>query len=164
VGTSHDTPAFAADSIANWWLSEGCQRYPKAHEILILADGGGSNGSRCRAWKKAIQDQICNRPGLTVTVSHYPPGASKWNPIEHRLFSEISRNWAGEPLTDLDKMLNFIRTTKTEAGLIVNACLVEQQYDTGVGVSDTEMRQPNLVKHDTFGLWNHTLAPANNVN
>ena len=98
VGTSHDTPAFAVDAIAQWWLKEGCQRYPAARELFILADGGGSNGPRCRAWRKAIQDTICTPLGLIVTVAHYPPGASKWNPIEHRLFSQISKNWAGEPL------------------------------------------------------------------
>jgi len=164
VGTSHDTPAFAADSIARWWASEGRQRYPGAKEVLILADGGGSNGSRCRAWKKALQDRICNRFYLTVTVSHYPPGASKWNPIEHRLFSEISKNWAGEPLTSLEKMLNFIRTTTTEAGLAVNAYLIQGRYDIGVKVSDQQMRQLALRSHDTLGLWNYTLRPSQNVN
>ncbi len=164
VGTSHDTPAFAADSIARWWASEGRQRYPGAKEVLILADGGGSNGSRCRAWKKALQDRICNRFYLTVTVSHYPPGASKWNPIEHRLFSEISKNWAGEPLTSLEKMLNFIRTTTTEAGLAVNAYLIQGRYDIGVKVSDQQMRQLALLSHDTLGLWNYTLRPSQNVN
>ena len=131
VGTSHDTPAFAVDAIAQWWLKEGCLRYPAARELFILADGGGSNGSRCRAWRKAIQDTICTPLDLIVTVSHYPPGASKWNPIEHRLFSQISNNWAGEPLTDLDKILQFIRTTKTESGLTVNACLIPDKYDIG---------------------------------
>ncbi len=164
VGTSHDTPAFAADSIAHWWASQGRQRYPGAKELLILADGGGSNGPRCRAWKKALQDRICNPLGLTVTVSHYPPGASKWNPIEHRLFSEISKNWAGEPLTSLEKMLNFIRATTTEAGLAVNAYLIQGRYDTGVKVSDRQMRQLSLLNHDTLGLWNYTLRPSQNVN
>src|ERR1019366_9034658 len=117
LGTSHDTPAFAVDAIAQWWLQEGCQRYPTASELFILADGGGSNGSRCRAWKKALQDTICTPLGLKVSVSHYPPGTSKWNPIEHRLFTQISRNWAGDPLTDIDKALNFIRTTTTKTGL-----------------------------------------------
>jgi hypothetical protein len=91
VGTSHDTPAFAVDAIAQWWLQEGCQRYPTARELFILADGGGSNGARCRAWRKALQDTLCTPLGLTVIVSHYPPGASQWNPIEHRLFSQISK-------------------------------------------------------------------------
>jgi hypothetical protein len=164
VGTSHDTPAFAVDTIAQWWLREGRLRYPEAYEIFILADGGGSNSSRSRVWKKALQDRICNPFGLTVTVSHYPPGASKWNPIEHRLFSEISKNWAGQPLNDMETMLNFIRTTKTQSGLTVTAHLIPDNYDTGIKISDKEMRQLNLVRHDTLGLWNYTLRPAPNVN
>jgi len=163
VGTSHDTPTFAVDAIAQWWRQEGCQRYPAARELFILADGGGSNGPRCRAWKKAIQDTLCTL-GLTVTVSHYPPGASKWNPIEHRLFSQISRNWAGEPLTDIDKILYFIRTTKTQTGLTVNAYLIPEIYDTGIKISDAEMRQLNLVPHQTLGRWNYTVHPVQNVN
>jgi Rhodopirellula transposase DDE domain len=164
VGISHDTPAFAVDTVAQWWLYEGRRRYPEAREIFILADGGGSNGSRCRAWKKALQDRICNLLGLTVTVSHYPPGTSKWNPIEHRLFSEISKNWAGQPLTDMATMLNFIRTTKTDTGLTVSAYLIPENYDTGIRISDQQMRQLNLVKHDTLGLWNYSVRPAPNVN
>jgi len=164
VGTSHDTPAFAVDAIAQWWLKEGCQRYPFAGELFILADGGGSNGPRCRVWRKAIQDTICTPLGLIVTVSHYPPGASKWNPIEHRLFSQISKNWAGEPLTDIDKILNFIRTTKTESGLTVNAYLIPENYDTGIKISDAEMRQLNLVPHELLGRWNYTVRPIQNVN
>jgi hypothetical protein len=164
VGTSHNTPAFAVDSIAQWWLQEGCQRYPAAGELLILADGGGSNGPRCRAWRKAIQDTISTPFGLTVTVSHYPPGASKWNPIEHRLFSQISKNWAGEPLTDIGKILQFIRTTKTASGLTVNAYLIQETYETGIKISDAEMRQLNLVPHDVLGRWNYTVSPSQNVN
>jgi len=164
VGISHDTPAFAVETLAQWWLREGRLQYPEAHEMLLLADGGGSNGSRCRAWKKALQDRICNPFGLAVTVSHYPPGTSKWNPIEHRLFSEISKNWAGQPLIDLETMLNFIRTTKTQSGLTVTAYLLPENYDTGIKISDVEMRQLNLVKHDTLGTWNYTLHPAPNVN
>lgn len=164
VGTSHNTPAFAVDAIAQWWLKEGCQLYPAARELFILADGGGSNGPRCRAWRKAIQDTICTPLGLTVTVSHYPPGASKWNPIEHRLFSQISKNWAGEPLTDVDKILQFIRTTKTESGLTVNAYLIAENYDTGIKISDAEMRRLNLVPHDVLGRWNYTVSPSENVN
>jgi hypothetical protein len=164
LGTSHDTPAFAVDAIAQWWLQEGCQRYPAARELFILADGGGSNGSRCRAWKKAIQDTICIPMGLTVTVSHYPPGASKWNPIEHRLFSQISRNWAGEPLTGIDKALNFIRTTKTKSGLAVSAQLLADNYDKGIRISDPEMKLLNLARHVTLGRWNYTLHPVQIVN
>ena len=164
LGTSHDTPAFAVDAIAQWWLQEGSQRYPAAQELFILADGGGSNGSRPRAWKKALQDTICNSLGLKVTVSHYPPGASKWNPIEHRLFSQISRNWAGEPLTDVDKALNFIRTTSTTTGLAVTAQLITDNYVKGVRVSNAEMRMLNLERHDTLGRWNYSLQPTQIVN
>ena len=159
LGTSDDTPAFAVDAISQWWLHEGSKRYPAATELLILADGGGSNGSRSRAWKKAIQDNICIPLGLTVTVTHYPPGTSKWNPIEHRLFSQISRNWAGEPLTDIDKALNFIRTTTTKPGLAVTAHLATDIYDKGIKVTDKEMRLLNLARHDTLGRWNYTLHP-----
>jgi len=164
VGASHDTPALAVDAIAQWRLQEGCQPYPAARERFILADGGGSNGARCRAWKIAIQDTIRTPLGLTVTVSHYPPGASKWNPMEHRLFSPISRNWAGEPLTDIHKILHFIRTTKTRTGLIVNAYPIPGHYNTGIRISDAEMRQIDLVPHDTLGRWNYTLHPTQNVN
>lgn len=164
VGTSHDTSAFAVDAIVQWWLQEGSQRYPAATELFILADGGGSNGSRCRAWKKALQDSLCTPLGLTITVSHYPPGASKWNPIEHRLFSQISKNWAGEPLTDIEKILNFISTTKTKTGLIVNSYLLDEYYETGTKISDAEMRKLRLVPHDTLGRWNYTLHPIQNVN
>jgi hypothetical protein len=164
VGLSHDTPEFAVDTIAQWWQYEGRLRYPQAHEIFVLADAGGSNASRSRAWKKALQDRICDPLGLTVTVSHYPPGTSKWNPIEHRLFSEISKNWAGQPLTDLETMLNFIRTTKTATGLAVSAYIVPENYDSGIKISDRQMRQINLIKHDTLGLWNYSVRPAPNVN
>ena len=164
VGISHDTPDFAVDTIAQWWQYEGRLRYPQAHEIFILADAGGSNGWRCRAWKKALQDRICDPLGLTVTVSHYPPGASKWNPIEHRLFSEISKNWAGQPLSDMETMLNFIRTTRTATGLAVSAYVIPGNYDTGIKISDQQMRQINLIKHDTLGLWNYSVRPTSNVN
>ncbi len=164
LGISHDTPAFAVDAIAQWWLQEGCQRYPAARELFILADGGGSNGSRCRAWKKALQDTVCTPLGLKVTVSHYPPGTSKWNPIEHRLFSQITRNWAGEPLTDIDKALNFIRTTTTKTGLVVTAQLIAENYDKGIRITDTQMRLLNLAPHDTLGRWNYTLHPKQIVN
>jgi hypothetical protein len=164
VGISHDTPTFAVDTIAQWWQYEGRLRYPEAREIFILADGGGSNGPRCRAWKKALQDRICNPLGLTVTVSHYPPGTSKWNPIEHRLFSEISKNWAGQPLTDIETMLKFIRTTKTDTGLTVSAYLIPENYDSGIKISDQQMRQLNLVQPDTLGLWNYSVRPTPNVN
>ena len=109
--------------------------------------------------EEAIQDTICTPLGLIVTVAHYPPGASKWNPIEHRLFSQISKNWAGEPLTDIDKILKFIRTTKTESGLTVNAYLIPEKYDTGIKISDAEMRQLNLVPNEMLGVGTIPYAP-----
>ena len=163
VGTSHETPAMGAAAIAQWWLKEGCQRYPVARELFILADGGGSNGPRCRAWRKAIPNVIRTPLGLIVTVSNYPRGASKWNPIEHRRFSQISKNWAGEPLADIDKILEFIRTAKTEFGLTVDAYLIPENYGTGIKVSGAEMRQLNLVPHEMPGCWNYTVRPTQNV-
>ncbi len=114
--------------------------------------------------RHAIQETICIPLGLTVTVSHYPPGTSKWNPIEHRLFSQVTRNWAGEPLTDLDKALNFIRTTTTKSGLVVTAQLIADTYVKGSKVTDAEIRRLNLLPHDTLGRWNYTLHPKQIVN
>lgn len=162
VGTSHDTPAFAADCISRWWKVEGRSRYPRADQILILADNGGSNGSRCRAWKYNLMTKLCISHGLTATVCHYPSGASKWNPIEHRMFSFISKNWAGEPLTTLETMLNFIRTTKTETGLRVRATLMKGDYPTGIKPTATEMATMPLRPHDILPAWNYTIALPEN--
>ncbi len=159
VGVSHDTPCFAAHSIAQWWRREGVERYARAAQLLILADTGGSNGCRCRAWKTNLQAQLCNSFQLTVTVAHYPPGSSKWNPVEHRLFSEISKNWAGEPLASYQKILNFLRTTKTQTGLAVNAYLDRTHYETGTAVDPDLIRQLRLTSHKTRPSWNYTLAP-----
>ena len=131
VGVSHDTSAFAAHAIAHWWRQEGSLRYPRSRQLLILSDTGGSNGYRCRAWKTELQSQLADSLGLTLTVAHYPTGASKWNPIEHRLFSEISKNWAGEPLDSYQKILRFIRSTRTQTGLSVTAHLDRRNYPTG---------------------------------
>jgi len=131
VGVSHDTSAFAAHAIAHWWRQEGAVRYPRSRQLLILSDTGGSNGARRRTWKTELQSQLADSLGLTLTVAHYPTGASKWNPIEHRLFSEISKNWAGEPLDSYQKILNFIRSTRTEAGLSVTAHLDRRHYPPG---------------------------------
>jgi Rhodopirellula transposase DDE domain len=132
VGISHDTPAFAAHSIATWWKREGYPRYGRTPKLLVLADSGGSNGCTCWAWKTETQAQGCNTFGLAVTIAHYPTGASKWNPIEHRLFSEISKNWAAEPLDSYEKMLKFIRTTRTQTGLVVTAYLDRREYPTSL--------------------------------
>lgn len=159
VGKSADTAEFAVDSIENWWSSEGMHSYPKARKLLILADGGGSNGYRNRAWKSNLQKKFCDRYQIAVTVCHYSTGASKWNPVEHRLHSEISKNWAGRPLDSYETITNYIRTTKTTTGLKVNACLVEKTYETGIKTSDAEMATLSLNPHDTQPKRNYTLHP-----
>lgn len=160
VGMSHDTPQFAVHALAQWWGRTGRSRYPAANHLLVLADNGGSNGSRVRAWKQQLQLQLCDRFQISVTVCHYPPGTSKWNPIEHRLFSEISKNWAGRPLDSFDTILNHIRTTKTETGLRVTATLDRRQYSTGVKVATADMARLRLEPHRTLPDWNYTLRPA----
>ena len=160
VGTSHDTPGFAVDCIEKWWRTEGRDRYPDARQILILADAGGSNSPTSRAWKLGLQTQVCDLYGIAVTVAHYPAGASKWNPIEHRLFSEISKNWAGHPLNTYETILNHIRTTRTKTGLQVRANLVKRRYRKGVKVTDAELRTLALTKDDHLPKWNYTLRPC----
>jgi hypothetical protein len=164
VGTSHDTAQFAVESISRWWHAQGSRRYPAARKLLILADGGGSNGSTCRLWKEQIQAEICDRYGISVTVGHYPTGASKWNPIEHRLFSEISKNWAGRPLDSYQTILNYIRRTTTLKGLEVMACLVRKKYHTGIEVTEEQMKQLRIVPAKTLPRWNYTLKPRKNGN
>ncbi|MFU8841951.1 MAG: ISAzo13 family transposase [Nitriliruptoraceae bacterium] len=159
VGTTHDTPRFAVDNLARWWIYDGRRRYPHATELLVLADGGGSNGYRTRAWKHQLQQQLCDRHGLTITVCHYPTGASKWNPIEHRMFSEISKNWAGKPLDSYETILNYARTTSTTTGLKVKAYLIDTDYPKGVKISDQAMNQLQLRPHDTQPARNYTLTP-----
>ena len=159
VGTTYDTPQFAVDNLANWWVYDGRRRYPKAKRLLILADGGGSNGYRTRAWKYFLQERLCDGYGLTVTVCHYPSGASKWNPIEHRLFSEISKNWAAKPLDSYETVLNYARSTTTSTGLKVKAYLVRKHYLKGVKIADDEMAQLRLRRHDTQPERNYTLRP-----
>ena len=160
VGTSHDTAEFAGDALARWWMREGRNRYPYAKRILILAECGGSNGYRTAAWKCALQEKLCDRLDLTVTVSHYPPGASKWNPIEHRLFSEVSKNWAGQPLDSYETMLNYIRTTRTKHGLSVTATLLKGHYPTGQKPDAVQVSRLNLRRHPTLPAWNYTVKPA----
>ena len=160
VGTSSDTAEFAVDAIAWWWRADGQADYPGAPELLILADGGGSNGYRPRLWKYTLQHRLVDTLGLNVTVCHYPTGASKWNWVEHRLFSAISANWAGEPLTSYPKMLNILNATTTQKGLVVKAALCETQYSTGIKVSDEQMASLNLLKHDTLSQWNYTITPT----
>ena len=159
VGTSADTADFAVDGIVWWWQTYGQIDYPSAPELLILADGGGSNGYRLRLWKYDLQHNLANVLGLAVAVCHYPTGASKWNWIEHRLFSAISANWAGEPLTSHATMLNFLNATTTQKGLVVKATLADKQYTTGIKISDEQMEALNLHPHDTLPQWNYTIKP-----
>jgi transposase len=159
VGVSNNTPEFAVNAIAGWWAEEGVLAYPGAEELLVLADGGGGNGSRAKLWRLRIQEELCDRFGLEVTVCHYPPGCSKWNPVEHRLFSQISINWAGKPLRSLGVMLAYIRGTTTATGLRVTARLDEGTYRKGLKVSRQDMDSLNLRKHDTCPAWNYTISP-----
>jgi len=159
VGQSADTPRFAVAALTRWWSSEGQAAYPTAGEVLVLADGGGSKSARARVWKQQLQEQLCDGLGLTVTVCHYPPGCSKWNPIEHRLFGPISRNWAGQPLRTWDTVLGSIRATVTTTGLEVGAELLAGEYPTGERVSDEEMERLTLDCHPVCPRWNYTLRP-----
>jgi Rhodopirellula transposase DDE domain len=159
VGISHDTPAFAAHAIAHWWLQEGSTRYSGSRQLLILADTGGSNSCRCYAWKTELQSQLANSFALAVTVAHYPTGASKWNPIEHRLFSEVSRNWAGEPLDSYQKILNYARTTQTQTGLQVTAYLDRRHYPCGLKPTPDQIASLQLLRHETLPEWNYTIKP-----
>jgi hypothetical protein len=159
VGQSADTPEFAVEATVSWWEEEGRESYPGAKQLLILADGGGSNGVRSRVWKQQVQEQLADRLGLEVTVCHYPRGCSKYNPIEHRLFSFISLNWVGKPLRSFEAMLGFIRNTTTRAGLKVKAVLNEKVYAKGRRVSDAEMKTLDLERHEVCPEWNYTIRP-----
>jgi hypothetical protein len=159
VGQSADTPAFAVDNIVRWCETERLVYFPEATQLMIEADCGGSNSYRSRAWKRDLQVKVADAFGLTVTVCHYPTGASKWNPIEHRLFSEISKSWAGCPLRSYDLMLHYIQDTKTQTGLTVQAHLVSEKYETGVKVPDEEMDALNIEFNDVCPQWNYTIRP-----
>lgn len=158
VGTSADTPPFAVETIRNWWNCTGRHRYPGARHLLILADGGGSNGCRPRLWKLELQ-RWADESGLEITVCHYPQGTSKWNPIEHRLFSQISRTWAGYPLRNVGLMLGFIRGTVTQTGLKVAAVWNRKKYPTAIKVSNRQMKELNIHRHNTCPAWNYTIRP-----
>ena len=162
VGTSHETSAFAIAAIRAWWLDVGRRAYPGADRLLIEADSGGANGNRAWLWKAGLQ-QLANEFGLTITVAHYPTGASKWNPVEHRLFSPLSGNWAGQPLLSYETMLKFIRTTQTETGLRCRARLDTTEYDTGVKVTAEQQAQINLQRHRTLPKYNYTIRPRTRV-
>jgi len=158
VGTDHDTGAFAVASIRGWWHFEGRQLYPRADTLLITADGGGSNGSRLRLWKLELQ-AFADEIGLALSVCHFPPGTSKWNKIEHRLFSFISSNWRGEPLRDYQTIVNLIAKTTTAKGLKVTCRLDRRKYPTGRKVSDEEMARVNLKRNNFHGDWNYVIEP-----
>ena len=158
VGTSRNTARFAVDSIRRWWKIVGKKNYPHAKRLLILADSGGSNGCRIWMWKKLLCE-FANESGLTITVRHYPRGASKWNPIEHRLFGPITKNWAAHPLRSMDTLLGFIRGTTTQTGLKVNARWNRRQYTPKESVSKEEKLCLNFKKHNVIPLWNYTIYP-----
>ncbi len=159
VGESGDTPAFAVAAIVRWWEESGRATYPRATRLLILADGGGSNGHRPRLWKQQVQEHLCDRLRLTVTVCHYPTGCSKWNPIEHRLFGPISLNWAGRPLRTWETLLGYLRGTTTATGLRVEAALLAGDYPTGLTVSAAAMQALALERHAVCPTWNYTIRP-----
>lgn len=158
VGISADTAEFAVESIRYWWRRMGRKRYPKANELLICADSGGSNGYRTRLWKKELQG-LANEIGINIKVSHFPPGTSKWNKIEHRLFSYISMNWRGRPLVDYQTIVNLIASTTTKTGLTVKARLDKKVYKSGIKVSDQELSLLNIKKRKFHGEWNYTIKP-----
>lgn len=158
VGTDHDTASFAVASIRRWWYSMGQLNYPNAKRLLITADGGGSNGSRVRLWKLELQD-LANELEIPISVCHLPPGTSKWNKIEHRLFSFISQNWRGKPLVSHEAVVQLIRSTTTKKGLRVKSALDVGEYPAGRKVTDEEFSQINLSRDDFHGDWNYTVSP-----
>jgi Rhodopirellula transposase DDE domain len=158
VGIDHDTAQFAAQAIKRWWQTMGRSRYPHADALLITADGGGSNGSRCRLWKSELQ-QLANELGLRIHVCHFPPGASKWNKIEHRMFAHITQNWRGRPLISHEVIISLIANTTTRAGLKIRAELDCKSYPTGIKVSDEELADLALERDDFHGEWNYQLLP-----
>lgn len=159
VGQSADTPTFAVDNLRHWCQTELPVRFPGVTHLLLEADGGGSNGSRSRVFKQQLQEKLADDLGLTITVCHYPPGTSKWNPIEHRLFSEISKTWAGCPLRSFELVVDYLAATTTQTGLTVQAHRITAQYPTGVKVSDKVMNTLNIRPHEICPQWNYTIHP-----
>ena len=162
VGTDHDTARFAAQTIEKWWLEMGRARYPQAKELLITADGGGSNSSRCRLWKIALQE-LADSTGLTLHVSHFPPGTSKWNKIEHRLFCHVTQNWRGKPLVSHDLIVKLIGSTTTQAGLKVRAALDTSRYESGIKVTDKELEAVRIERDEFHGEWNYSISPNRGI-
>ena len=163
VGIDHDTASFAAESIRRWWHTVGKKLYPDKKEILITSDGGGSNGTRNKLWKKELQ-RLSNETGLSITVAHLPPATSKWNKIEHRLFSYISINWRGKPLTSLETIIELLSHTTTKEGLIVTAVVDQNTYPIGIKVSDEEMKKLNIIRNEFHGEWNYVISPQKDDN
>jgi hypothetical protein len=159
VGVDHDTAAFAVESIRRWWQGMGQARYPQATELLVNADGGGSNGSRVRLWKRELQ-KFADETGLAITVGHLPPGTSKWNKIEHRLISFITQNWRGKPLVSHEVIVSLIAGTRNAKGLRVECQLDTNRYPTGIKVTDSELAEVNLRRHEFHGEWNYTILPT----
>jgi transposase len=158
VGIDHDTARFAAETTRRWWQEMGRLTYPLAEEVLLTADGGGSNGHRVRLWKVVLQE-LATETGLPISVCHFPPGTSKWNKIEHRMFCHITRNWRGRPLTSRAVVVNLIGGTTTAAGLQIHAELDENEYPTGIKVTDEELAQVHIQKNAFHGEWNYTIFP-----
>jgi hypothetical protein len=158
VGLDHDTGSFAVNAIRRWWKIMGRPAYGTIPKLLITADAGGSNGSRLRLWKWELQ-KFANRSGISITVCHFPPGTSKWNKIEHRLFSHIAMNWRGKPLVSLATIVSLIGSTRTAAGLRVRSEIDKGSYPSGVVITDEQMASLNLERHRFHGDWNYTLHP-----
>jgi len=156
--TSSETSEFIVDNIIKWWKSHGKKKYPHSNKILILADSGGSNGYRSRMWKLKL-NEFCNKYGVEVTVCHYPAGASKWNPIEHRVFNEISKNWQGTPLENYEIVMKYIRSTKTKTGLKIRAQLVTKKYEKGKAVSDEDFASIKIKPHKIIPKYNYAFMP-----
>lgn len=161
VGVSRDTAQFAANALQSWWDNMGSPRYPGARRLVLTCDGGGSNGSRNRLWKRELQ-LFCDRNGLEVEVHHFPPGTSKWNKVEHRLFAQITKNWRGRPLESLEVIVSLIAATTTERGLSVRCAVDPTVYEAGVAVSDEEMASLAVDREDFHGEWNYTVSPRQN--
>jgi transposase len=159
VGTDHDTSAFAVESIRRWWITMGRETYPEAERLLITADGGGSNGTRVRLWKTELQ-KFANETDLVISVCHLPPGTSKWNKIEHRLFSYITQNWRGKLLVSHEVIVNLIASTTTRAGLTVKCELDTNKYPKGIKTTDEELRQVNIIRDEFHGEWNYAIQPS----
>ena len=162
IGVTHDTAAFAVNSIRNWWYYMGCDRFPNVGRLYITADGGGSNGSRCKLWKVQLQG-LSDELSIPIEVSHFPPGTSKWNKIEHRLFSQISKNWRGHPLDSLATIVSLISNTTTQTGLSVKCNIDWANYETGIRVTDEELSGLNITQNEFCGYWNYTVYPRGDM-